>query len=158
MDMGNAGKEICMKDVLIQITGTQMTDGDDEVIELTTVGKLGEKNGKWYLSYDEGSGIGAEDVTTILKIEEEKMVTMQRSGQLQTRLTIEKGQRHLCHYQTIQGEMMIGVFGEKIKNSISYTGGRLYLSYTIDINSGFISRNQIEILIKETASNVQTCS
>ncbi len=182
-----------MKDVIITIKGTQDVDGEREVIELTTLGKLGQKDGKWYITYQDhafadsvsagdvaggdpyDSGPyeygGAEDrdydpgdaqaaqedlmraarekVTTMLKIEEETMVTMQRVGGLRSRLTVEKGHRHMSHYDTGYGELMVGVFGEQIQNQMGSGGGRLFMSYTIDVNHSLVSRNQVEIFVKE---------
>ena len=54
----------------------------------------------------------------------------------------------LCHYIIPQGEMMVGVFGENIKNTLGETGGELFLSYTIDINMGLLSKNQVEISVE----------
>ena len=44
---------------------------------------------------------------------------------------------------------MLGIFANKISNSLSDDGGKLNFSYTLDINSGLISENEIEINIKE---------
>lgn len=187
-----------MKEVIINIKGTQDVDGEEEVIELTTFGKLGEKDGKWYITYKDeafadsvaGGDVaggdpydsgpyeygGAEepdydpedqaaaaadlmqaarsDVTTMVKVEQDRMVTMQRTGGLRSRLTVEKGQRHMSHYDTGYGELMVGVFGEQIENQIGSAGGRLYMRYTIDVNHSLVSRNQVEINIKEAGKNI----
>lgn len=187
-----------MKEVLITIKGTQDVDGEEEVVELTTLGKLGQRDGKWYITYkdhafadsaqlgdltvgdpydsgpyefngtdaagpeaDEFQAAAADlqqamraDVTTLLKIEDEHMVTMQRTGGLRSRLTVEKGQRHMSHYDTGYGELLVGVFGEQIQNQISAAGGRLYMRYTIDVNHSLVSRNQVEIHIKETGKGI----
>ena len=47
-----------MKDVIINISGEQGIDNDSDKIELTTVGRFGEKNGSYYLSYDETEMMG----------------------------------------------------------------------------------------------------
>ena len=44
---------------------------------------------------------------------------------------------------------MLGIFANKISNSLNDDGGKLNFSYTLDINSGLISENEIEINIKE---------
>ena len=38
-----------LKDVLINIKGAQGSDGEESVIELTTDGRFGEKNGGFYI-------------------------------------------------------------------------------------------------------------
>lgn len=142
-----------MDEVIINIKGTQTVDGEDEIMELTTVGKLSEKDGKWYLRYDENEMIGQKGVSTLLKIIDEHQVVMQRTGNMNTRLTVEKGQRHMSHYDTGMGQMRVGIFGEKIENAITADGGRFYMSYTIDVNYDMVSRNQVEISVKKTGKS-----
>ncbi|HHW46124.1 MAG TPA: DUF1934 domain-containing protein [Clostridiales bacterium] len=145
-----------MKDVIIKIKGTQILEDHKEVIEFTTLGKLGHKDGKFYLTYKENDSFGTEDVTTTVKIESDKLVTMQRTGAIESRLTIENGKRHMCHYVTMQGEIMIGIFGETIKNDLNENGGQLFMSYTIDVNYGMLSRNEVEIKVSEVKKDVDS--
>lgn len=143
-----------MKDVLINIKGTQTIGEEKDVTELTTVGKFGVEDGKMFLSYDDSTSMGVEGVTATVKFEGENLVTIQRAGAMSNRLTIEKNKRHMCHYSTAFGDMMVGVFGEAIKNEITENGGNVYLKYTIDVNSGLVSQNEIEISVKRVESNV----
>lgn len=145
-----------MKEVIINIKGTQILDDHEEVIEFTTLGKMGYKNGKCYLTYKENDSFGTEDISTIVKVESDKLVTMQRTGAIDSRLTIENGKRHLCHYMTMQGEIIIGIFGETIKNELNENGGHLFMSYTIDVNYGMLSRNQVEIKVSEVKNDVDS--
>lgn len=142
-----------MKDVIINIKGTQFTEGaEGEVIELTTIGRMGERDGKVYLTYKEDSMAFGQDITTTLKIEREELVTMQRTGGNYSRLIIQKGQRHMSNYDTEYGNIMIGVFGEKINNQLRMGVGCMSLAYTIDVNCNMISRNELEITVKEAGN------
>lgn len=137
-----------MKDVWINIKGTQFVDDESDVIELTTLGKMGEKNGRIFLTYTEEREHMPAVITT-LKISGEKSVVMQKSGGDTSRLMIEKGQRNLSLYETGYGALTIGVFGEKIENRMNENGGQINMSYTIDANSSLLSRNKLEITVKE---------
>lgn len=143
-----------MKDVLITVKGTQQINGQDDVIEMKAVGQMEKINGKIYLRYDDSVMLGTDDVKTTVKIQGDQMVVLQRSGRLQSRLMIEKGQRHLCHYGTEHGDVTIGVFGESIINDLNDCGGELSMSYTIDINLSMISRNEVKITVKEVEKDV----
>ena len=44
---------------------------------------------------------------------------------------------------------MVGINTNELKNEITDKGGDLYLKYTIDVNSGFLSENELFINIKE---------
>src|ERR1035437_6045267 len=108
-----------MKDVLITIKGMHTNEDDNDEIELMTIGKLTEKNGKQYITYHESEDIGLSNVKTVLKVDSDRSVTLTRTGAMRSRLTIEKGQRHFCHYNTGFGEMMVGIFGETIRSSMT---------------------------------------
>lgn len=136
-----------MKNVLINIKGTQTDDADSDIIEFVTEGTMSQKNGKSLLSYDESAALGVSGVTTYLRVEDKKVV-IQRSGSLNSRLLVETQKRNMCHYETDQGSLMIGVFGEVIENNIEKNGS-LYLRYTLDVNCQLISRNEIELKVQE---------
>lgn len=138
-----------MKDVLIEIKGTQGLDNDENVIELTTVGQMAFKNGKYYLFYNDGESLGQVGVKTTLKTDGNNHVVINRSGTLESRLSIKNGQRSQCFYSTEYGQIMLGIFGESIVNNLTDNGGSLSMCYTIDANNGLISRNKVEINVRE---------
>ncbi|MDD4698756.1 MAG: DUF1934 domain-containing protein [Oscillospiraceae bacterium] len=138
-----------MKDVVISVKGIQQVNGQDDVVEMKTVGQMDKINGKIYLRYDDSVMLGVEGIKTTVKVQGNDMVVLQRSGRLQSRLMIERGQRHLCHYGTEHGDITIGVFGQSIINDLNEFGGELSMSYTIDINSSMVSRNEVKITVKE---------
>ncbi len=139
-----------MKEVLIKIKGTQTVDGESDVIELTTVGKMDVVGNKTYLRYDDSTSAGVDGVACMVKYDsKDDSVIMQRSGTLNSRMYIKKGQRHICHYETGQGVLTMGIFGENVSANFSSDGGSLSMSYTIDVNYGLMSRNEVEIKVKE---------
>ena len=138
-----------LQEKIIEIKSKTVNNfGEEDVIEIKTVGKYGIKNGKVYVSYDEGGALGVDGVTTILKAQDGRVV-LSRTGSLESRLEIEKGERHQCHYSTIYGDLFLGVFGEVLDNKLSENGGKLFMSYTLDVNCEFMSRNDVEITVKE---------
>ena len=75
-----------MKDVIISISGEQGIDSDSDTIELTTVGRFGEKNGSYYLTYDETEMLGMGGaVKTGIYIKPDKSVVLQRTGAVESR-------------------------------------------------------------------------
>lgn len=139
-----------MKDVLIDIKGTQSIDGEDDVVSLTTVGKMNFIGGKKYIKYDDCTSSDNEAISCLIKIDpKDDSVIMQRQGAFNSRMYIKRGQRHTCHYETVGGTLTMGIFGESIKDEITDNGGKLFMSYTIDVNYGMLSRNSVEINVKE---------
>lgn len=138
-----------MKDVIIKIKGTQGLEGtEEEVIELTTVGTLETAHNEIILCYDEGEMMGAKNLRTKLSVKGSDTVIMERSGEMSSRLVIEKGIRNNCYYSTPYGELVIGIFGESIKNRLTENGGELSMSYTLDQNLHPMSRNTVDISVK----------
>lgn len=137
------------KEVLIKITGKNISQDYSDPVELATVGKVLKKDGITCLTYDESDAIGTSGVKTMLWLESDKQVTLQRSGNLQSRLIIEQGVRHNCCYATVQGDITVGVFGEAVDIDLDGANGNVRLQYTVDVNMGLISRNEIEITVKE---------
>lgn len=139
-----------MKEVIINIKGTQTVDGESDVVELTTVGKMNTVGNKTYLRYDDSTATGVEGVACMIKLDrDDDSVVMQRSGALNSRMYIKKGQRHICHYETVQGTITMGIFGESVSSSLTDKGGKITMSYNIDVNYGLLSNNKIEIKVKE---------
>ena len=83
-----------MKDVIINIKGTQSNDTDSEVIEFTTVGKFGERDGKYMVVYEENQTIEGSLIKTTLRADDDNRIVMNRSGAIESKLIIEKGKKN----------------------------------------------------------------
>lgn len=138
-----------IKDVLITIKGVQGIDGDNDTVELTTEGRFGMKNGKYFLSYEEGQMIDSGAVKTKILINSDQSVVLQRSGEIKSRMEIEKGKRTTCFYVTPIGELTLGIYGESLEVDFNESGGSLNMIYTIDADLRPVSRNEVKITVKE---------
>ena len=144
-----------MKDVIIKIKGIQGIDeNEEEVIELTTVGKISEVKDGYELIYDESELMGAKNIKTKLTVNKNAAV-MERSGEMSSKLVIEKGVRNNCFYSTPHGDLMIGIFGEAVECDIKGENGKIFLCYTIDSNLQPISRNKVEITLRKVENKCQ---
>lgn len=77
-------------------------------------------------------------------------VSVLRDGPHPTELVIERGRRHVCQYDTDYGSILMGVFGESVDCDMTGTGGTLSFTYTIDTDGSFVTRNTLQITVKET--------
>ena len=136
------------KNVCITIKSTQKVDEEKDTTELFTFGAMEQFDGGFRLHYDESEATGFEGSSVTLEVSD-NMVTMTRSGKVISSLFIEKGKKHHCHYGTEFGDFMIGVCTDEIKNELKSTGGDVYLRYTLDINSSYMSENEMHINVKE---------
>lgn len=135
------------KDVIVDITGIEIIDDEDEKISVITTGKFYKKEDAYYIVYDEILE-NKETQKTTLKVKNNNHVTMTRYGNNKTQLIIENGVRHQCFYQTEYGGITIGIMGDQIKNALSEDGGELFFSYTLDINTNLSSEHKLTIKIK----------
>ena len=135
---------------LISVTGIQEVDGEKDKIELQTAGSymINKRNNIYigYKEYDEDNPSLSCD--NVVKVEQDNKVTIIRGGGTQTRLILEKGKRHQCLYRTVMGDLMIGVSTGTIKNELNENGGRLHVSYELDFNNEFMSKNEFYITVK----------
>lgn len=139
---------------LISIVGKQCLDGEEDVIEVTTIGKYAERDGKKLIMYTEYDN---DDIynkrSSVIKVDTDHTVTISRSSPYPSRLILQKGKRHQCHYSTPAGSLLIGVFTDKVNSTLTANGGRLEVSYTLDFNGDLASKNEFIIEIKEKGVN-----
>ena len=132
---------------IINVKGTQIVEGDENVTEITSEGTFEIKDGYPIMTYIESDADGAK-VTAKLSVLSDSSFVFERKGDISTKMVIEVGSRHNCAYSTPYGELMLGICGKSLENKANEGGGYIKLSYSIDINSSLISENEIEINIK----------
>lgn len=136
------------KDVLIKLTSIQTVDKDSNKTELITSGHLDTiPGGGFQIAYDESQATGFDGSKTVLAVRGNEWASIDRIGNSSTNLIVEKGTKHHCHYATPYGDFVVGIYAHTIVNELTPDGGNLYLKYTVDINSSYISDNEILITI-----------
>lgn len=121
-------------------------DGENnDEIELMTNGTFMHGTKKSVISYDETEATGFEGSKTTLYLNSEKLITLVRSGEVSSRLIIELGKKHHCHYETPYGVFNVGVTAKSIESTINENGGKLFFSYVIDVNSSYVGDFEISL-------------
>lgn len=134
-------------EVIIKIESNNFIPGcnDPETINIVTKGSFEVKNGSYILNYTEPMSEDDGDVTTTITLDSSNVVDVMRSGKNSSRLTVEKGRRHLCNYDTGCGCLTIGLYGEQIKSRLNGSSGEILMRYTLDINSEYQSLNELKV-------------
>lgn len=139
------------EEYLIKIRGSMEQDGQApaDPIELMTRGNFVRKGSNYYITYKETEATGYAGCTTTLKIAEDgSRVAMLRFGPAPSQLIIEKGTRHLCHYETGYGSITLGVAADEIVQELGPEGGHARFSYVLDSgNEELISRNLVQVTV-----------
>ena len=123
------------QEVVLAIRGRQSyEDQEPDVIELTTDGTMEFRDGGWDISYEETALTGMEGVTTVFRVEPDRVV-LTRTGKLRSQMIFQKGVIHESLYQMDFGALMIAVCAQFLYFDITPEGGMIDLVYNIDIEN-----------------------
>ncbi|MGN0654130.1 MAG: DUF1934 domain-containing protein [Oscillospiraceae bacterium] len=135
------------KNIMLTMTSVQYVDKDRTETELITSGTIEKTADGLVVTYEESEATGFKGSKTTLTCDGNRIVDIRRTGANNSNLIIEPGTKHHCHYGTPFGDFTVGIYAHKIENTLSEQGGKLYLKYTVDINSSYISDNEIFLCI-----------
>ena len=123
------------QNVMLAIRGRQnYEDQEPDVIELTTDGTMEFRDGGWDISYEETALTGLEGVTTVFRVEPDKVI-LTRTGKLRSQMIFQKDVVHESLYQMDFGTMMIAVCAQFLYFDITPEGGMIDLVYHIEIEN-----------------------
>ena len=123
------------QNVMLAIRGRQnYEDQEPDVIELTTDGTMEFRDGGWDISYEETALTGMEGVTTVFRVEPDKVI-LTRTGKLRSQMIFQKGVVHESLYQMDFGALMIAVCAQFLYFDITPEGGMIDLVYNIEIEN-----------------------
>lgn len=138
-----------MKNILLEIIGTQRIDNQRDKLEMTTVGTMEETDSEYIIRYKEEQEPPAMPIDVCVTVNKnEKAVEMTRTGAASSCLTIESSKRNLCHYGTEYGDILMGISGHSIDVSAGEDKGYFHFAYDIDINGALASRNEVKMNYK----------
>ena len=121
------------KNVMLSLRGQQTyQDQAPDVIELVTEGTLEFRDGGWDICYEESELTGLAGVTTVFRVEEDKVI-LSRTGKLNSQMVFREGESHDSLYQMEFGALMITVCAERILVMLDENGGMIDLIYSIEI-------------------------
>ena len=124
---------------MISIIGEQRLDGQTDRIEVLTAGNYLVKKDHFYIGYKEYDD---DDPNVVFN-------KINRKGPMGSQLLLERDKRHQCIYQTIAGDLTIGVFTKTMNSTLGKNGGTLEVSYTLDFNTDLVSENSFKIKVEE---------
>ena len=140
-----------VKPVLIAITGTQQLAGEKpESIQLVTEGSYCYEPGYIRFSYVETQMTGLEGVVTTFTIEDEKTVTLRRTGKVNSMMVFELGRIDDSLYEAGPGALMLRVQTKSLGVLMNEHGGIFDLSYSIVVVYATCGLNSYHIEIRVT--------
>lgn len=134
--------------VMISLTSIQWQDDEKTETELLTRANYVHDGGFRVIRYEDTSATGFEGSVTTIKVDDAgSTASITREGTANSVLSLEIGRKHFCQYGTPYGSMQIGVYTHAIRNTID-KDGRLYMKYTLDLNSSYLSDNEIIMTVQ----------
>lgn len=134
------------KSALISVLSKQ-SDGEEDKIEVVTPGRFYEKDGKYYVIYEETEISGMEGTTTKIKIEEDQFV-LTRKGTTNTRMTFQNNLNDVIMYHTPHGMLQLAISVKKVEIDVDETGGTIYAEYDMSVSPDQIIQTEIRVIIK----------
>ena len=138
------------ENVIISIRGSQLYEGQEaDMTEIVTEGVLRTAPGEGYtITYHETELTGLAGTTTSLHIEGPR-VTLLREGSINSQMVFEVGRKHLSMYETPYGSLAVGVDTQRLHNTLGPAGGRLEISYAIEIDNLVAGKSLFEMDVKK---------
>ena len=125
-------------DVLVSITGTQMTDAGPEAVEMITTGDYFWKNGKHYVIYDEIVEGFEGNIHNTVKITPEKM-DIRKQGVIGAHMVFEQDKKKQTRYATPMGEMLVEIATSQIQLEEQEDSLKVSVDYSLGINYQHVS-------------------
>lgn len=144
-----------MNKVLVTVVGLQKDGfGEENCIELISVGKHYYKHGVHYILYEDSEISGMDGTTTLLKIATDQ-VTLIRKGKVMQEQHFELLKRSSSVYTTPYGNLTLSILTKKLEIQYGEIFGNLDIEYELSVDGKWQSDNQLHI--KVCADGV-TCS
>lgn len=120
-------------------------DEKDE-IKFDTVGGYYERDGKFYITYQEHKDMGMGDSRVVLKVEPDT-ITMRRMGDFGTVMVYKKNEITEFLYHVPFGELNLKIKTISITNELTKSGGKLRFCYDL-YAGGDAANNDITITVE----------
>ncbi len=138
-----------MHKVAVSVIGTQQDEsGEENRIELFTLGRHYQKNNIDYIRYDESAVSGLEGTHTTLKIGEQ-CLTLLRMGRVEQKLVFQQGLVKDGLYGTPLGNLHLSVRTQLLTMALTEGCGQIRVNYELLIDGQWQSTNQLVIEIRE---------
>jgi len=120
---------------------------ENESMEMTSEGVLRITDGRIEIEYFETELTGMEGACTCVSFEEENpgLVTMLRTGAVETALVFEEGQRHICTYNTEVMAFELCVNTYHVTNTVTRDGGEIELDYSVEFRGASTEHTHVTI-------------
>lgn len=125
--------------VQVVLTGCQIDEaGEETITESRTAAECHEKNGGFYLLYEEDPEGVETPVRNIIKLKG-SILELTKRGAINARMVFEAGKEHVTDYITPYGRLRMEVFTRAVKTSFQGKEMTIRAEYTLSSDNRLIS-------------------
>lgn len=130
----------------ITISSTQTADGQEEHMELSVAGSCYEKNGNYYILYEEAAETDRETVRNMIKLTPDSVEIIKR-GAVSASMVFQKGKQSRTAYQTSAGRLMMEFQTSRLNWRETGEGLEAEIGYGLSINGIRVSDCSVRIRV-----------
>lgn len=144
------------RNVYISIKGMHSAERDDDYgeVEVVAQGKYYERNGKYYISYEESRQNDGKAGRATVKVDEDSVIVNQ-PGSFGASLCFEQGKRTTLFYHTPFGVLEMGVLTKSLEMDLKEHNWKIHISYFLDINKHYMGEHYVHILVQDREGEPQ---
>ena len=136
-----------MNKVVVKVLGNQKDIyGEENKIEVVSVGKHYCKNDVHSVLYNDSESLGVDHTSTLLKIDKDN-VTLIRKGKVEQTQFFKKLETSSSNYKTPFGNMRLTVLTKELDIAFGTVTGEIVIDYELAIDGQWQSENELRINI-----------
>ena len=134
--------------MLVRIISSATVGAELEQTKSLAYGRMTQKNGKYYVCYDEPESSGLEGTKTTLKWDLQRVLLL-RSGAVTARQEFCEGLEDVCEYQTAYMLFNLRVKTEYLRIDVLENQWHIEIHYLLNINGAEEKYMRLRIVIEE---------
>ncbi len=138
------------KEVILFIRGEQQFDGvDPDQTELISEGVMTiDDSGVIRLSYQESELTGMEGTTTAFTVDGD-MVSLTRTGTVNSQMVFQPGRPHSSLYDTPWGTLTVDIVTTRLVHRLTERGGIMEIVFSISVEHQATGTNHVHVRVRE---------
>ena len=116
-----------MKDITLNIKGTQYIFGDNNDVDMTVEANIEIENDKYIINYYD------EDLYKTIITVEGNAVTLDRQGEDEAQIIFEKATPYMISYSTPFGLLGINRYTTMVDADVNHKDGKIEIEYVMDM-------------------------
>jgi uncharacterized beta-barrel protein YwiB (DUF1934 family) len=133
------------KEVFIEINSLHIADGEEMKLDTKAGGKLYERNGKKFVSFEEVTEDG-ETVRNLLKFDS-SFLEITKKGALTSVMHFEKGKEYITDYNTPFGMLTVRTYTKQFLYTEDKKEIQILTKYDMEINNSHNEKCDVKIRI-----------